>query len=293
MNQISTSNSNFNKELWILITLYLICFLIAQFTASAILYAFYGNEIINLTNIIKNPSDNLNTIRLAQVISSIICFGVPALLFSKYKKGHIFNYGLQYKQTKLWLWIIVPCLIFTIYPFLNFTYIINKQSFLGQLMLDEQKQYQLFVEALLKPTSIVFYLLNLVVIAILPAFLEEWFFRGTMQRLFSEKFNSHVAIIITSIIFSVIHFEFSAFLPRIVLGIVLGYIFYFSGNIWLAIFTHLFNNGMEVTLTYLKNLKLIKGSLTDIPTMPTSIELIGYTILFIILSILFYRFSKQ
>ncbi|HND46577.1 MAG TPA: CPBP family intramembrane metalloprotease [Chitinophagales bacterium] len=284
----------FYKDFFSLAFIFIICFLFGQLLSGGIIFAVYGQDALNFKKILSNPSDNLNSIRFAQIISSVITFGLPAVTFSILKKKHSFGYGLESKNNIQWLLVfITPLLVLTIYPFLNLVFVLNKESFLGQLMLEQQEQYQMFIVALLKPKSIFYFLFNFLLIAVLPAFLEEFFFRGTLQRLLTERLNIHLAILISSIIFSLIHFEFSAFLPRIVLGMLLGYAFYWSGSIWVAIFIHLFNNGLEVTLMYLKNLHLISGKLTDAPQMPTHTELVGYSILFIILSILFYRFSKR
>ena len=86
----------------------------------------------------------------------------------------------------------------------------------------------------------------------MPAIGEEFFFRGVLQRLFSEWFrNAHVAIIVTAFIFSAIHFQFYGFIPRFLLGLFLGYMFYWSGTLWLPIIIHFINNGLAVLVAFL------------------------------------------
>jgi membrane protease YdiL (CAAX protease family) len=87
------------------------------------------------------------------------------------------------------------------------------------------------------------YILSVVVIAFLPALFEETLFRGGIQNLLSRWFKKPVlAIIVTSIIFSAIHGSYLGFLSRFALGFVLGWIYYRTGNIWLNIIGHFFNN---------------------------------------------------
>ena len=93
-------------------------------------------------------------------------------------------------------------------------------------------------------------LFNMVLIAVLPALAEEFFFRGTIQRLFSEKLNVHLSIWLTAIIFSAVHLEFYGFLPRMLLGAYLGYLFVWSGTIWLPVIAHLTNNTIGVFIGY-------------------------------------------
>jgi len=96
------------------------------------------------------------------------------------------------------------------------------------------------------------YLLNLFVFALLPAIGEELFFRGLLQKHVIELTkNYHWGIFLTAIIFSAIHFQFFTFLPRVLLGIVLGYLFVWSKSIWLPAFAHFLNNALAVTTFYI------------------------------------------
>lgn len=96
------------------------------------------------------------------------------------------------------------------------------------------------------------YIISVVVIAFLPALFEETLFRGGIQNLLSRWFKKPIlAIIVTSIIFSAIHGSYLGFLSRFVLGFVLGWIYYRTGNIWLNIIGHFFNNAFAVTAMYL------------------------------------------
>jgi hypothetical protein len=100
-------------------------------------------------------------------------------------------------------------------------------------------------------------LLNLLIIALIPAVGEEMTFRGVLQQSLTRKMNPHLAIILSAAIFSFIHFQFYGFLPRMFLGILLGYMFYVSGSLWTSILMHFVNNGSLVVLYYLNNKGLI------------------------------------
>ena len=55
-------------------------------------------------------------------------------------------------------------------------------------------------------------ILNLIIVAGLAAVSEEMFFRGALQQLIQEKFpNGHIAVWITALIFSLVHFQFYGF----------------------------------------------------------------------------------
>ena len=99
-------------------------------------------------------------------------------------------------------------------------------------------------------------LINLLVLAILPAVGEELTFRGVLQQLLvsrKSKVDSreHVAVWVTAFIFSFIHFQFYGFIPRLLLGALLGYVLLWSGNIRYSMIMHGTNNALSVLLFYL------------------------------------------
>src|SRR5690554_4330881 len=79
-------------------------------------------------------------------------------------------------------------------------------------------------------------ILNLLIVAGLAALSEEIFFRGALQQFLGEKFRSgHAAVWIAALLFSMIHFQFYGFFPRLALGALLGYLFLYTGNLWVPI----------------------------------------------------------
>jgi uncharacterized protein len=98
------------------------------------------------------------------------------------------------------------------------------------------------------------YILSLIVMAAAPAIFEEILFRGALQQIFvGWTKNSFVGILLASILFSAIHFSYFGFLPRTALGLILGYVFYYSKNLWLNIFIHFLYNGLIVTQLFIAN----------------------------------------
>ena len=106
------------------------------------------------------------------------------------------------------------------------------------------------------PTPLIFFF-NLLLIAILPGIGEELIFRGIVQKHIGGWIKNPIAAIwISAFIFSAIHMQFEGFLPRIVLGAVLGYLYYWTNNLWVPIITHAFNNGIQVVLIYAFGMEL-------------------------------------
>ena len=91
-------------------------------------------------------------------------------------------------------------------------------------------------------------ILNIGLMAILPALSEELSFRGTLQQLLGNK---HLAIWITAVIFSAIHMQFYGFIPRMLMGAMFGYVFVWTGCLWIPMVMHFTNNGLAVLAYYI------------------------------------------
>ena len=103
-------------------------------------------------------------------------------------------------------------------------------------------------------------LINLLVLAVLPAIGEELTFRGVLQGLMTngseQAGRSHVAVWVTAFIFSFVHFQFYGFFPRLLLGVLLGYALAWSGRIGYSIVMHATNNAASVIVFYLSTFVL-------------------------------------
>jgi membrane protease YdiL (CAAX protease family) len=95
------------------------------------------------------------------------------------------------------------------------------------------------------------FVLNIVVIALIPAIAEEFFFRGFLQQFLNRiTSNYHISVWVTATVFGVIHFNILGILPLIFLGGILGYIYHFSQNIWISILAHFINNASLLWFVY-------------------------------------------
>ena len=91
---------------------------------------------------------------------------------------------------------------------------------------------------------------GVVVIALVPAVAEELFFRGVIQKNLVRWFSPHVGVWLGAAIFSAIHMQFFGFVPRFVLGLVLGYLYLWSGNILVSMAAHFTQNAFQLLLLY-------------------------------------------
>ncbi len=112
-------------------------------------------------------------------------------------------------------------------------------------------------------------IIGLLVIAVLPAIGEEVVFRGLFQNeLMRASGNIHVAIWLSALIFSTIHFQFYGFIPRLLLGALFGYLYFWSGNLLIPIVAHFFNNAFGVVMIYLYQSKITDLNVEDNTAAP-------------------------
>ena len=131
-------------------------------------------------------------------------------------------------------------------------------EFIEQILKSQEEAAAALTERFLQADNIGGLLLNIGLMALLPALSEELSFRGTLQQIIykdqSGKVQStkvHLAIWITAFIFSAIHMQFYGFVPRMLLGAMFGYVFVWSGSLWVPITMHFVNNGLAVLVYYL------------------------------------------
>lgn len=133
------------------------------------------------------------------------------------------------------------------------------------------------------------FILGFFVIAVLPAIGEEIVFRGLIQNEFyTLSKNIHVAIWVSAILFSAIHLQFYGFVPRLLLGALFGYLYYWSGNLLVPILAHFINNGFTVMMLYLHDIGVIDINLEN----PESASLPSALIFGIITLLLLYIFRR-
>ncbi len=119
-----------------------------------------------------------------------------------------------------------------------------------QWMVSTEKAADVSTKALLNISGLGRFVSNIVVIAIMAGIGEELMFRGVLQKILIKwTGNTHWGIICAAIIFSAIHFQFFGFVPRMILGMVLGYLFVWSKSIWVPIAAHTTNNALTVIFT--------------------------------------------
>lgn len=127
----------------------------------------------------------------------------------------------------------------------------ESMSRLENWMRQQEDQMAALTKDLVMTDSVTILLMNILVVAVLPAIGEELFFRGALQGIVQRWLgHPHVAIWLTAIIFSAIHVQFFGFFPRLLLGAIFGYMLVWTQNIWIPIFAHFVNNSMVAVVAF-------------------------------------------
>ena len=205
--------------------------------------------------------------KIAQGLSSIFMFVVPPIVYYYVTrmKHQMYDLGFRKPANPWWLLLIGVVLMFISLPVTNQLTRWNEAMSFGGVFEKLEEYLKMLeetaaatTEKMLNVDTIGGLLLNLLVIALIPAVGEELTFRGVLQQGLMRRVKSpHVAILLSAAIFSFIHFQFYGFLPRMFLGILLGYMFYITGSLWTSIAMHFVNNGTAVVLYYLNNKGII------------------------------------
>jgi uncharacterized protein len=212
--------------------------------------------------------------RYILIMQDITLFIIPSVIIMKLLKTEGDERMFEIKLPKLKEIGLVIILAFCLFPITGFTGQINSAMHLPgslsgveQWMIRQENKADDLLELLIVADTFPAMLLNLVMIAVLPAIAEELIFRGVFQKIFYKLFRSgHLAIWFSALIFSTIHFQFFGFIPRLILGLVFGYLFYWSGTLWLPVISHFVNNAVPVVLSYIQGVEKLKVPV-DVPLL--------------------------
>ncbi len=220
------------------------------------------------------PTDS-GTLKLVQTVTSVILFGVPSFFYARmtFRDHPLAHLGFR-PAVKSNYYLLVTVLLFCAFPLEGWLGMINQHAHLPAWMVKSEDDIDRQVAAILQVHHSWDLLVNLLVVAILPAIFEEMCFRGALQRILIHIFKSPWAgIIVTAILFSSFHMQFAGFLPRMFLGVLLGAAYWYSGSLWTTILAHGFFNGIQVVLATLYP-KMVTGN----PSVPLYLALISLVI---------------
>lgn len=223
--------------------------------------AFYGVSMIQLQEMMSDPSQpvTLTILKLVQTFSAIGTFIIPPFILAWLFSVRPLEYLSLDRSTQKNSLFLVAIIMVVATPLVNFLGETNAQMHFPEFlkgveewMRDSEKKAAELTKIFLDMKTPGDLFFNLFMIALLPAIGEELVFRGVVQKIFHQwSRNAHVAVWTTAILFSAMHMQFYGFMPRMLLGAMLGYMLVWSGSLWLPMLAHFINNGAAVVLTYL------------------------------------------
>jgi membrane protease YdiL (CAAX protease family) len=198
---------------------------------------------------------NASIAQFANALASVIAFGLPGIVVAFFSKDKLVS-ELGFVRIKNWNQIGLVILIAITGLFLSgalgdLTEKIPIPVALKNWATQMEDQYKKALYAMTQMKSVLDLLFAIIAVAVVPAIVEELFFRASLQKILMDWTGKpYVAIIVTAVIFSAFHFSYFGFLSRMSLGIILGIIYYYTKTIWLPMLMHFINNGIGITILY-------------------------------------------
>jgi len=215
-----------------------------------ILFGIPMTEAFDISNI--SSPEQLAALKYAQIIGALGTFIISSLFLSRLYTNRFLGFFTARATVDARAMIMVLIFMIASLPFINWLAEINLSFELPFDKLEVKMrrlhdQTEKITMTLVEADHLGALIVNLLMIAIIPAVGEELLFRGLIQKHFQAWFkNAHLAVFTTAVFFSLAHFQLYSFLPRLYLGLLLGYMFYFSKSLWYPIVAHFVNNGMAV-----------------------------------------------
>jgi len=198
----------------------------------------------------------VTAIRISQSLVTIGTFLVPALLFAYCYNRQWFDYNAANRRPKQSMINIVLILSVTLLPVVGALsafnqHIMPQEGGVAEFMRDLEEAANHILELVTSQRSSWDLVANMLVFAVLAGVCEEFFFQGALQPLMMNwTKNPHIGILLTALIFSALHFQFYGFIPRFLLGVYLGYLFYWSRSLWLPILAHVLHNALSLMVDF-------------------------------------------
>lgn len=243
----------------------------------AVLFSFvvgvlWGYNFVELQNVIAGYDLEVepNLLRIILGLNQALTFLLPGLLtaFIIYKRDRIKYLFLHISPSSI-NWGLGILLLICSMPLVQYTYHLNQLLPLPESWLAQEESTAAVLKIIMTYNAPYELIFNLLLIGVLPALGEEIVFRGIFQKNLQWLVkNPHVAIWIAAVFFSAIHFQFEGFIPRMILGAILGYLFYYTQNLWVPIIAHFFNNALQVLMDFFYKEEISSIDIESIDSVP-------------------------
>jgi hypothetical protein len=224
--------------------------LISSALGELVILLIYG------TPMMLEASDPVTAIRISQTFVTIGTFLIPSLLFAYCQNRQWFDYNAANRRPPQSMINMVLILSMTLLPVVGMLSSFNQnimpqEGTIAEFMRNLEEAANDILKLVTSQRSSWDLISNIMVFAVLAGICEEFLFQGALQPLMMKwTKNPHVGILLTAFIFSVLHFQFYGFIPRFMLGVYLGYLFYWSRSLWLPILAHILHNALSILIDF-------------------------------------------
>jgi CAAX protease family protein len=233
---------------------------IGLFTILTYFIVLFGLMLLENSSAEQIPDTvkEVNFIKIMQVVLTTLIFILPATLFCCFMRDERTAFLNMNKTPNLYFILTAAACILFALPAVSgleswnvAIHLPSSMSNIETWMRGKESEAEKITDMFFQDKSIGGLVINILVMAFMAALSEEIFFRGLLQQIFiKNKINPHVAIVIAAILFSAFHLQFFGFIPRMFLGMVLGYLYYITQNLWVSITAHFCNNAFAVIATH-------------------------------------------
>jgi uncharacterized protein len=236
-----------------------------------------------VAQMLQNPQQYPNSwwyLMLLQAISHPFTFLIPGVIYWRWSEQHRVEEFVR-RPLPSYLLLAISLLIMIVFmPFNSWIIEWNRNLHLPQglnqveeWMFRKEQELAAMTRFLTDFSTGAELVVALIVMAVIPAFGEEVLFRGIIQRkIFHKIGDMHTSIWATAALFSATHLQFYGFVPRMLLGAMMGYMYAWTRNLWTPIFAHFVNNAAIVIIVFLSHHQVIDF---DIEKSDSSVSWIG------------------
>ncbi len=245
-------NIPFGKRLLLLACMFVACFVV-------------GSILMGVITMISNGTP---AVRIATVVQDVLIFIVPAVGTAMLVTRLPARLLRIDSAPSLWQCVVGIATLVASIPAMNAVIAFNESlpfpAEWVQAIQEMEESAAAMVKAIYGPHNIPNLIVTILIVGVLAGLSEELLFRGALQRLLSTGgVNTHAAIWIAAIVFSLLHMQFYGFIPRMLLGAFFGYALWWSRSLWLPVLLHVTNNTLYLVDEYMHHPQQEAASVYD------------------------------
>lgn len=271
---------------------------IFQYVALLAVKLLQGVDYAGTLEIIGSPQvkfPDANVTRIFIMITNLGSFAIPALVYLRVYRYPMLSTLKLNRMMPIWqlglVIVFAVAVLFGVSLISDWNHAIPFPDDIMEKIKAAKDKNEALIQSMLLMPNVPHLLFSILAMALAPALGEEFLFRGILQPLFKNwTRNIHWGIVISAAIFSAIHFDFQDFISRFAIAVAYGYLFYWSGNLWITILAHFLNNSLDVLIYYFKDSSPVLQRMAEQEHTPVMYGIVSLVVIGIILG-LFRRFK--